>query len=130
MGERRMPVHVVGRVEQSDHFWDSMRQAHWAWLFDERGNPRDPADLPPEVKDLPDYPYRSLAGFAENEHFFDKPTQVYFIEFAWAKYFGDQLGWAEVTAESLRQRLDEARHLACLPGASSLPGYPGRVCAH
>ncbi len=129
IGERRVPVQIVGRIDKPDEFWRAMRSANWAWLFDERGNPRDPAELPPHIKDLPDYGYRSLAGFAEDEHLFNKPGQVFFIEFAWARYFGEQLGWAEVTAENLPQRLEQARHLACLPAAAALPGYPGAACA-
>ncbi|MGV0950092.1 MAG: ParB-like protein [Azonexus sp.] len=128
IGERKAPVHIVGRVEKPDGFWQVMSRAHWAWLFDERGNPRDPADLPGHIKDLPDFGYRSLAGFAEDEHLFNKSAQVFFIEFTWARYFGEQLGWAEITTETLHQRLDDARRVACLPAASSLPGYPGAAC--
>jgi hypothetical protein len=128
MGERQAPVHIVGRVEHADRFWQVMSDSHWAWLFDERGNSLDPANLPAHIEDLPDFGYRSLAGFAEDEYMFDKPSRVYFIEFAWARYFGEQLGWAEVTAETVRQRLEDARRLACLPAAASLPGYPGRAC--
>ena len=128
LGERRAPVSIVGRIDQHDGFWQAMKAAKWAWLYDERGNPREPADLPQQVKDLPDYSYRSLAGFAEDEHFFSKPGQIYFIEFAWAKYFGEQLDWAPITAENIDQRLDQAKHVACQPAAAGLPGYPGAAC--
>ena len=128
LGIRHAPVHVVGRVEDADRFWQVMSDSHWAWLFDERGNPRDPTNLPAHIEDLPDFGYRSLAGFARDEQMFDKPGRVYFIEFAWARYFGEQLGWAEVTAGTLRRRLEDARRVACLPAAASLPGYPGRAC--
>lgn len=128
LGEHRARVSIVGHIDQHDDFWQVMQAEKWVWLFDERGNPREPADLPRQIKDLPDYSYRSLAGFAEDEHFFSKPGQIYFIEFAWARYFGDQLGWVPVTAENIDQRLDQARRIACQPAAAGLPGYPGAAC--
>jgi len=128
LGERKAPVSIVGRIDRRDGFWQAMKAAKWAWLYDERGNPRDPADLPPQIEDMPDYSYRALAGFAEDEHLFSKPGQIYFIEFAWARYFGEQLGWAPITAENLSQRLHQARRVACQPAAAGLPGYPGAAC--
>jgi hypothetical protein len=128
LGERKAPVSIVGRIDRRDGFWQAMKAAKWAWLYDERGNPRDPADLPPQIEDMPDYSYRALAGFAEDEHLFSKPGQIYFIEFAWARYFGEQLGWAPITAENLSQRLHQARRAACQPAAAGLPGYPGAAC--
>lgn len=128
LGERQAPVSIVGRIDQHDGFWQTMKTSNWAWLYDERGNPLDPADLPRQIKDLPDYAYRSLAGFAEDERFFNKPGQIFFIEFSWATYFGEQLGWVPITAENLAQRLDQARRVACQPAAAGLPGYPGAVC--
>lgn len=125
---RKVPVTVVGRIETAERFWTNMVESHWAWLYDERGRPRPPEELPLHVKDLPDYEYRSLAGFAEDEHFFSKSGQVFFIEFAWARYFGEQLGWAKVSEKTLETRLEEARRVACLPQAASLPGYPGPIC--
>ena len=128
LGERRVPVSIIGRIDQHDDFWQAMKASNWAWLYDERGNPRDPADLPQQIKDLPDYSYRSLAGFAEDAHLFNKPGNIFFIEFSWAKYFGEQLDWVPVTAENLPQRLDQARKAACQPTAAALPGYPGAAC--
>lgn len=128
LDERKALVSIVGRVNSRDGFWTTMAASHWAWLFDEQGNPRPAGELPRHIKDLPDYSYRSLAGFAENEHLFEKGGQVYFVEFAWARYFGEQLRWAKVNEKTLQKRLDEARRVACLPRAAGLPGYPGAVC--
>lgn len=128
LNERKAVVSIVGRVEKTDRFWPTMVDSHWTWLYDERGKPRTPDELPRHIKDLPDYEYRSLAGFAEDEHLFTKSGPMFFIEFAWAQYFGEQLGWARVSEKTLEKRLDEARLVACLPSAASLPGYPGSVC--
>lgn len=128
LGVRRVPVSIIGRIDQHDDFWQAMKASNWAWLYDERGNPRDPADLPQKINELPDYSYRSLAGFAEDLHLFNKPEKGFFVEFSWAKYFGDQLNWVPVTAENLSQRLDQARRVACQPTAAALPGYPGAAC--
>lgn len=127
-GVRQAPVSIAGRLENADTFWQDMQARHWAWLRDERGNMVAPSSLPKRIGDVPDDPYRSLAGYAEDQGLFRKNGQVFFIEFAWARYLGEKLGWAPVTRDTLKQRLQEARQWACQPEAAGLPGYPGAAC--
>lgn len=129
LGQREVPVVIEGRLENPATFWPEMQAHHWAWLADQQGRPVRPETLPRRIQDLPDYPYRSLAGFAQRAGLFDKRDEVYFVEFAWARYLGERLHWAPVTRATLAQRLREASRLACQPDAAGLPGYPGRACS-
>lgn len=128
LGRREMPVVIEGRLGNPATFWHDMQQRHWAWLADERGRPVKPEALPRRIQDLPDYPYRSLAGYAQDAGLFAKRDEVYFVEFAWARYLGERMGWAPVTGATLAERLRQATRLACQPAAASLPGYPGEAC--
>lgn len=127
-GEREVPVVIEADLSAEPDFWAALRQRHWAWLQDEHGAPIAPEQLPTQLGDLPDIPYRSLAGYAASAGLFDKNGPAYFIEFAWARYLGEQLHWAPVNAATLATRLREAARVACLPQAANLPGYPGRAC--
>lgn len=127
-GVREATVSVVGKLEREDGFWDEMLRRHWAWLYDEYGRPMAASDLPQHIYELPDYPYRTLAGALQDAGYISKAQQVYFVEFAWAQWLGERLGWRPVTRETLAQRLSEARALACEPAAAGLPGYPGEAC--
>jgi hypothetical protein len=130
LGMREVPVVIEGVLTDADRFWPEMRARHWAWLKDERGRAIDPDQLPRHIALLPDYPYRSLAGYAEDAGLYIKRGQVYFIEFAWAQYLGEKLKWRPVTKDSLPVLLKASSLLACQADAANLPGYPGSVCAH
>ncbi|MDN0081169.1 ParB/Srx family N-terminal domain-containing protein [Crenobacter sp. SG2305] len=127
-GVRQAPAEIEGRLADAAGFWPTMQARHWAWLKDEHGKALDPGTLPATVAALPDYPYRSLAGYAERAGLFRKDGQVYFIEFAWAQYLGEQLGWRPIERATLPATLEAARAAACAPAAADLPGYPGAVC--
>lgn len=128
VGVTEAPVQVIGKLPQADGFWAQMQARHWAWLYNQQGQPLAPAQLPATLSALPDYPYRSLAGWLQDEGYFSKKDDVYFVEFAWASWLGNKMGWADVTAATLPARLAQAQQLACSPQASTLPGYPGKAC--
>ena len=60
--------------------------------------------------------------------YFSKKDQVYFVEFAWASWLGQQMAWQPIDEVNLADRLAEAKRLACSSKASDLPGYPGKQC--
>ena len=61
--------------------------------------------------------------------YFEKRDQVYFVEFAWASWLGQQMDWLPVDSASiLADRLYQAKRLACSSKAGDLPGYPGKQC--
>ncbi|WP_174874749.1 ParB-like protein [Vogesella oryzae] len=128
IGVSSASVQVIGRLPQADTFWQQMSARHWAWLHDEHGQPLAAEALPASLAELPDYPYRTLAGRLQDDDYFSKRDEVYFVEFAWASWLGQQLHWAAVDRGNLKQQLKLARKLACSPAASQLPGYPGEAC--
>ena len=128
LGLREVPVVIEGVLSDKARFWSQMQSQHWAWLKDEHGKPIAPEALPGHIALLPDYPYRSLAGYAKDAGLYRKPGQIYFIEFAWAQYLGEKLKWRPVTRQSLPTLLKASAIFACLPEAATLPGYPGNEC--
>ncbi|SCK05092.1 ParB-like protein [Vogesella sp. LIG4] len=128
IGVSTASVQVIGHLPRADDFWQQMQAQHWAWLRDEHGQPLAPAALPATLAALPDYPYRSLAGQLQDKGYFRKRDAVYFVEFAWASWLGQRMGWAPVDRASLPTRLKQAEKLACTRDASQLPGYPGKAC--
>ena len=128
LGMREVPVTIEGKLTDASQFWSQMQERHWAWLHDEHGHSISPDKLPTHIALLPDYPYRSLAGFAEDAGLYSKGNNPYFIEFAWAQYLGEKLKWRAVTRDNLDTLLKASSILACLPDAAGLPGYPGREC--
>ena len=122
-------VKVIGRLQDKANFWSQMQNNHWAWLKDEKGQPLTPEQLPTRIDQLPDYPYRTLAGLLQDAGYFRKDKQVYFVEFAWASWLGKQMQWMPVDNSNLAARLQQAKRLACGSDASDLPGYPGKQCS-
>lgn len=127
-GVKQVRVKVIARLQDRANFWSQMQNNHWAWLKDERGQPLTPEQLPSHIGELPDYPYRTLAGLLQDAGYFSKKDQVYFVEFAWASWLGQQMAWQPIDEVNLADRLAEAKRLACSSKASDLPGYPGKQC--
>jgi len=128
LGVKKTTVKVIAHLQDKATFWPQMEKNHWVWLKNEKGQSITPEQLPKRIADLPDYPYRSLAGQLQDEGYFDKKKQVYFVEFAWASWLGEKMGWQSVNAGNLKERLNQAKTLACEPDAKTLPGYPGEKC--
>ncbi|MEQ6291792.1 ParB/Srx family N-terminal domain-containing protein [Vogesella sp. GCM10023246] len=128
LGVAAASVQVIGRLTQPDTFWHDMAARHWSWLRDQQGRPLAASALPATLAALPDDPYRSLAGLLQDKGYVAKQDEVYFVEFAWASWLGQQLHWANIDRGSLKQQLKQAQQLACSAAASQLPGYPGKAC--
>lgn len=124
VGAQKVTAQVIGRFSDPGSFWQEMQARHWVYLFDTRGRPIPPQALPHSVADLADDPYRALAGYAEDAGYFRK-TDAYFMEFHWARYFGDRMGWQPIDRMNLLSALQTAERLACQPEAHDLPGYAG-----
>ncbi|MBE1043701.1 chromosome partitioning protein ParB, partial [Escherichia coli] len=50
--------------------------------------------------------------YAEDENAFDKDRQSYFIEFHWARYFGERMHWRPISRATLPDDLKQALRLA------------------
>ncbi|WP_035060772.1 ParB-like protein [Andreprevotia chitinilytica] len=116
-------VMVIGKINDPKQFWPQMQERHWAWLYDQHGAPLPPKQLPKSLADLKDDPYRSLAGYAASADYYGKAEHAYFVEFAWARYFGDKLDWQPINRDNLAATMETIKPLVCLPAASELPGY-------
>ncbi|OEE39966.1 ParB-like protein [Vibrio anguillarum] len=128
-GVKEVTVHILAHLDNKESFWQDMQGNHWTWLRDEKGAPLTPDQLPAHISKLPDYPYRSLAGELQDAGYYSKHEQVYFVEFAWASWLGEQMNWVPVNASTLPERLEQAAQLACSSAAKALPGYPGEQCS-
>jgi hypothetical protein len=128
VGAERVVARVIGRFASPSTFWTAMRTRHWVYLYDAKGRPISPSELPAHLRGMADDPYRSLASYAERAGYI-KRTDAYFMEFEWARYFGARMGWRTIDALHLLPALEAAKKLACQPEASSLPGYAG-PCNH
>ena len=105
-------------------FWEKMNEHQFLYLFDERGNGPHPInDLPINLMQLKDDPYRSLAEEVRLKGGFDKSDKL-FAEFQWAQFFRTRInvGYSE---SAWQTALDAAVRLAKSPEASDLPGYNG-----
>jgi hypothetical protein len=123
----RSQAYAVVRANWSDlppeAFWLRMRERHWVYLFDERGQgPLSPNALPKSVADLKDDPYRTLAYLVRERGGFAK-SEVPFAEFQWANFFRTRI--PEKALANLESARALALKLAASPEASALPGYSG-----
>lgn len=94
-GVVEVTVHILAHLDNKESFWQDMQGNHWTWLRDEKGAPLTPDQLPAHISKLPDYPYRSLAGELRDAGYYSKHEQVYFVEFAWASWLGEQMNWCQ-----------------------------------
>lgn len=104
-------------------FWAFMDDRGWCRPYDENGVRRDYADMPKDLEDLRDDPYRSLAGELRRLGGYAKDTTP-FSEFIWADFYREKL-----TPKALDKDFDgalaQALKLARTPEASYLPGWCG-----
>lgn len=126
-GERTLVVKVIERLKDPATFWPDMQAHHWVYLYDERGALVSPTQLPRTIAAMRDDPYRSLAGFARNRGYFIG-TDAYFMEFEWARYFGQAMDWQPLSECNMERALEKAKILACKPDARALPGYNTTTC--
>jgi len=104
-------------------FWSLLEERGWVYPFDRNGIRRDFAQMPANVLELEDDPFRSLAGELRRQGGFFKSKTAY-AEFAWADYLRWRIDSALVT-EQFQEALDIALALALSEDASHLPGWCG-----
>lgn len=104
-----------------DAFWSSMQQQGWVYPYERGRGPLAYSELPANVTQLTDDPYRSLVGAVRDAGDIDKSEQPY-AEFLWADYFRPLIAEADM-AMDFTKAVKTARIFAHSPAASSLPGY-------
>lgn len=111
-----------------DRFFEEMKKRNWLFLEDNAGVDREPRDLPTEVTQLADDPYRSLAWRVREAGGYDKSCEP-FAEFKWADYFRARINPNVLTSHphrALEQAKAEAQESAAC--RLKLPGFKGASC--
>lgn len=104
-------------------FWKRMKEKKLTYLKRPDGSEMSYRDLPYDVSELKDNPYRSLAYFAREKGAFQNTSTPY-SEFYWAEYFAKHITLREIR-QSWSKAINKAFHLAKSPAARHLPGYKG-----
>jgi hypothetical protein len=104
-------------------FWRTMEVRGWAHPYDATGRRRDYNDIPTQLQQLEDDPYRSLAGLVRVAGGYAKDSAPY-TEFLWADYFRPHVA-RTLIVNANSKAVKRALELARLPEARYLPGWTG-----
>jgi hypothetical protein len=129
------------------HFWKAMARRDWLYPFDGLGaGPSKPSSLKPNVGELENDLYRSIAWYARQRYAYvkDAANPIY-AEFKWANFlrsrvvfWGTLLKWkgdpmemtlhaiSELDPSEYAEKLAFTLYLAGSPEAGGLPGFVGR----
>ncbi|NTJ68221.1 chromosome partitioning protein ParB [Agrobacterium rhizogenes] len=108
-----------------DSFWFVMDCHDWMHPFDEEGKRRGYEDIPKNIKDLIDDPYRSLAGELRHVGGYAKDTTP-FSEFLWADFLRRRIKRKDLEKD-FNAALEKAHEFAKGKDADYLPGWCGPV---
>jgi hypothetical protein len=106
-------------------FWTFLDNSAWCHAYDETGRRCDLADIPSQLADLADDPYRSLAGGLIREGACAKSSKP-FSEFLWADFLRHRIELKEVKHD-FPAALAKAIKIAGSEQAESLPGWCGKA---
>lgn len=138
--QRTVVVEVVNRNTEtptdSKSFWQWMIGNNYSYAYDEHGRPLVDIqrDLPRNVTQLVNDPYRSLSFLVRSYAGYGKVPSLFFLEFVWANYFRKQGGdfaglgsraqepWS-VEEHEMDVLFGPAMELALSPVSKHLPGY-------
>lgn len=104
-------------------FWKQMKASRYVYLYDEKGRgPLSEKQLPQQITDMKDDPYRSLSAEARENDCFEKSTQP-FAEFEWAQFFRTRVTILSNNDRDFETSLEKAMHFCHSAEASRLPGF-------
>ncbi|AYM62333.1 chromosome partitioning protein ParB [Agrobacterium fabrum] len=106
-----------------DEFWSVMDHRNLIYPFDAQGLRRQPGDIPKNIHDLEDDPFRSLAGALRMAGGYAKVI-IPFSEFGWADFLRRRID-RDLLSDSFDEALAEAMKLAKSGEARHLPGWCG-----
>ena len=104
-------------------FWALMDHRQWVHPYDRRGRRHAFGDLPRNLTEMGDDPYRSLAGAVKSSGGFPKDGEP-FAEFLWAIFFRRHISPRSLKADPA-EAVERALALAHGAEASHLPGWSG-----
>lgn len=102
-------------------FWKDLEKRNWVYLFDNQDQPISPDQLPADLSQLKDDPYRSLAWEVSNQGGYED-TEAPFSEFLWARFFRSRIdiGTSDADFDAAVKR---GVQLAHSEDAKNLPGW-------
>jgi hypothetical protein len=126
-GVKEVAITVMADLRRlpRDAFWIYLDNRGWLHPFDQHGVRRSYADIPRRIWNMPDDPYRSLAGELRRAGGFAKDTTP-FSEFLWADFLRRRLK-RKLLDDDFSQALVRALKLAKSPDADFLPGWCGPI---
>ena len=122
-GFKTAPVQVDADFSNlsTPEFWKMMEGKKWVYTCDGKGRPAGISDIPDDLLDMEDDPYRSLAGVVRQEGGFTK-THTPYVEFLWANYFRPLIK-LKLLKSDFAEAVKAAKKLASAPEAAKFPGY-------
>jgi hypothetical protein len=130
-------VNVIG--DMSNHtdkrsFWNAMVQKNWAYPYDEYGRRIDIVqNVPTNVTQLKNDPYRSLSYVAAGYGAFAKDAGIPFVDFVWSNYYRNvtdlnelkEKGYGDAKTElkALEHIFKDSLKASHDSAAKNLPGY-------
>ena len=116
------PVAFLHRLE-ADEFWHVMDCHNWIYLYGATGQRIGVDSLPKTVAEMPDNPFRSLAGDVRRAGGYAKDTAPY-SEFLWADFLRRRMKVPQL-GKDYDAAVGEALALAHSSKARHLPGWCG-----
>jgi hypothetical protein len=104
-------------------FWKRMQARKFVHPINARGRRKPISDLPKDLDDLVDDPYRSLAGFVREAGKYRKRPAPY-VEFVWADFYRKHIS-KKLVRDDFDKALAKAKRLSTSKAAARLPGYIG-----
>ena len=115
---------------EPDMFWRLMEFHHWAHPYDEKGRRCEFSQIPQQLSQLRDDPYRSLAGEVRKAGGYAKDASPY-AEFLWADFYRPLFRKADLRSNGglglPESAVVEAVALARSVKAQFLPGWSGVI---
>ncbi|MGA3067389.1 MAG: ParB-like protein [Tepidisphaeraceae bacterium] len=102
-------------------FWKRMQRRKFVHPINAHGRRKSLSDLPRNLNDLKDDPYRSLAGFVREAGGYGKVATP-FAEFKWADFFRSRIS-KKLVRDDFDKALARAKALSKSKAAARLPGY-------
>lgn len=126
MGIEMVPARVRKDLSHlsAQKFWKRMADEHMVHPYDERGRRRPLRELPIDVHEMRDDPYRSLEAFVQLAGGYRKVKTAY-SDFRWADFFRRHIDGPFDTHHTFAAALAKGIRLATSPKARDLPGYIG-----
>lgn len=116
-------IHELNTIREEDKFFKVLDLLSLTHPYDENGVRKNETEIPKNLKDLKDDPYRSLAGITRKAGGFKKIKKPY-LEFMWADFFRKKIS-LDMVKNDLDGAVKLALELSKSKEASYLDGYIG-----